>query len=349
LSISGGIDAGVLIDSVAYPYQDFRTSGVVDYLIKGLGSGSIMFGSDSYLYRNKNTNYNIFQIDYNAGNPYVYMADRMGIGTLPGSTKLHIQGVDSTSSNYSLKIQDSATTSLFNVRNDGNVGIQTSNPTAKLHISDDASAVRDLFLIYDSFNSHEFLKVHTIGSSAGCTIDSLFAYWGLGCTGELSSVRLNVKGIGSTSSTWSFAVRNSSDAYSLVVADNKFVSINASNPAVYLDVNGDFATRSAASATAITANTNDLATAGRSFVRLDNTSGSAKDLTGFADGVDGKRLVIANVGVDNIHIKHQDTNSVAANRIITGSSGTQNVLTPDDTIELIYDAVTARWRIIHGA
>jgi hypothetical protein len=89
-SITGGIDAGLLIDSVAYPYQDFRTSGVVDYFIKGLGSGNIMFGADSYTYRNKNANSNIFIIDYNAGNPYLYSAGSVGIGTTPTSAKLHI-------------------------------------------------------------------------------------------------------------------------------------------------------------------------------------------------------------------------------------------------------------------
>jgi hypothetical protein len=51
------------------------------------------------------------------------------------SAKLHIKGSDSSSSNYGLKVQNSGGTNNFVVRNDGNVGIGTSSPTAKLDIS----------------------------------------------------------------------------------------------------------------------------------------------------------------------------------------------------------------------
>ena len=69
----------------------------------------------------------------------------------------------------------------------------------------------------------------------------------------------------------------------------------------------------------ISADTNDLSTSGRSFIRLNN----------------------------DIVIIHQDTNSSASNRIITGNLGANNTIKPDDTIEMIYDASTQRWRIIN--
>jgi hypothetical protein len=47
---------------------------------------------------------------------------------------LKVIGSDSTSSNYGLKVQNSGGTDNLVVRNDGNVGIGTSNPTQKLHI-----------------------------------------------------------------------------------------------------------------------------------------------------------------------------------------------------------------------
>jgi hypothetical protein len=52
-----------------------------------------------------------------------------------GDTKLHIKGVDSSTSNYGLKVQNSGGTDNLVVRNDGNVGIGTSTPTEKLHVS----------------------------------------------------------------------------------------------------------------------------------------------------------------------------------------------------------------------
>ncbi len=58
----------------------------------------------------------------------------VGIGTITPTSKLHIQGTDSTSSTYSLKVDNSASSPLLYVRNDGNVGIGTSSPNAKLQI-----------------------------------------------------------------------------------------------------------------------------------------------------------------------------------------------------------------------
>jgi hypothetical protein len=55
-------------------------------------------------------------------------------GSTDINTKLKIVGTDSTSSNYGLKVQNSGGTDNFVIRNDGNVGIGTSSPNAKLDI-----------------------------------------------------------------------------------------------------------------------------------------------------------------------------------------------------------------------
>jgi len=44
-----------------------------------------------------------------------------GFGTVSPTSRVHIQGVDSTSSNYALKVDNSASSPLLYVRNDGNV------------------------------------------------------------------------------------------------------------------------------------------------------------------------------------------------------------------------------------
>jgi hypothetical protein len=66
----------------------------------------------------------------------LFMPDggNVGIGTSSPTSKLQIVGTDSTSSNYALKVDNSASSPLFYVRNDGNVGIGTTTPSAKLDV-----------------------------------------------------------------------------------------------------------------------------------------------------------------------------------------------------------------------
>ena len=58
----------------------------------------------------------------------------VGIGTTTPSATIHAKGIDSTSSNYGLKVQNSGGTDSLIVRNDGNVGIGTSTPTETLEV-----------------------------------------------------------------------------------------------------------------------------------------------------------------------------------------------------------------------
>ena len=58
----------------------------------------------------------------------------LGLGASVGLARFHVFGVDSTSSNYALKVDNSASSPLLYVRNDGNVGIGKTNPSAKVDI-----------------------------------------------------------------------------------------------------------------------------------------------------------------------------------------------------------------------
>jgi len=57
-----------------------------------------------------------------------------GATALTPTARVHIKGSGSTSATTSLLVQDSASTSLMLVRDDGNVGIGTSSPSSKLHV-----------------------------------------------------------------------------------------------------------------------------------------------------------------------------------------------------------------------
>lgn len=58
----------------------------------------------------------------------------IGITSLNPTARVQIKGVDATSSNYALKVDNSASSPLMYVRNDGNVGFGESNPLGTVSI-----------------------------------------------------------------------------------------------------------------------------------------------------------------------------------------------------------------------
>lgn len=84
---------------------------------------------------------------------------RFGLGLNSSlSARLHIKGRDSTSSNYSLKIQSTSTSlpEIFNVRNDGVVGINQL-PTCSGCVLDVRGAIRAQGLIYYGTDNNSYV------------------------------------------------------------------------------------------------------------------------------------------------------------------------------------------------
>lgn len=96
----------------------------------------------------------------------------------------------------------------------------------------------------------------------------------------------------------------------------------------------------------IAATTNDQTTTGTSYIRMEATGGN-QDVTGFANGYAGKRLIITCFGANQVRLKHLDAGSAAGNRINCGATGIQNNLSPNDTLEMVYDGVALQWNIIN--
>lgn len=84
-------------------------------------------------------------------------------------------------------------------------------------------------------------------------------------------------------------------------------------------------------------NPTDLATA--SVLRL--SSDAARNITGLAGGADGRVITVVNVGSNNLVLKDQSASSAAANRF---AFGTDITLAADQSVALIYDETSQRWR-----
>lgn len=73
-------------------------------------------------------------------------------------------------------------------------------------------------------------------------------------------------------------------------------------------------------------------------------SGAAPDVSGIAGGADPRTLVLIATGGPLI-LRNEDSDSTAANRIITGTGGDLTI--PDEYgVTLRYDAVSSRWRVL---
>ena len=139
------------------------------------------------------------------------------------------------------------------------------------------------------------------------------------------------------------AVGAGSTVYGLVVEGvNENSGFGTATPNTTVDINGSFATRGSSPAQ-LTGNTNDWVIPEADFIRMD-TNGNY-NLTGIAGGVDGRRITIVNIAAANaIVLQNEDANSTAANRIIL--IGQPITIVPKGSVTLIYDATSARWRVI---
>jgi hypothetical protein len=92
----------------------------------------------------------------------------------------------------------------------------------------------------------------------------------------------------------------------------------------------------------ISSNTNDFNLDGNYTLHRISATGNY-DITGMAGGVDGRVVIIVNVGSNTITLRFEDNGSQAGNRII-GSGGNFTMQT-NKAVSLVYDGVSQRWRI----
>jgi len=97
---------------------------------------------------------------------------------------------------------------------------------------------------------------------------------------------------------------------------------------------------------AFAGNQDDLALSSTAtFFRLETSVGGGIDITGIAGGTDGRQIILANVGSNDITLKNQDAGSTAANRFqLPGASDV--TLGQDAIVTLVYDGTSGFWRFV---
>jgi hypothetical protein len=111
------------------------------------------------------------------------------------------------------------------------------------------------------------------------------------------------------------------------------------------DIDANVAFSGVISPAALAANTNDWTPTGwATAARVRVSASSTVSITGFLAAADGDIKILENIGATFvITLTAEDVASSAANRL---AAGTNHILNPGQGCVLIYDATTARWRVI---
>jgi len=121
------------------------------------------------------------------------------------------------------------------------------------------------------------------------------------------------------------------------------IGVNSGSPGTTLELTGDHSRIPTTFAPAA-GNNNNVATTDTSVIFMSASPGAGFTMTGFAGGVNGKRLDVINATGQIMTIANQDVNSTAANRIIT-ATGASQVTVGDGASTFIYIGSESRWRL----
>lgn len=93
----------------------------------------------------------------------------------------------------------------------------------------------------------------------------------------------------------------------------------------------------------LTANVDDYDIGPRSVIRV--STDASRNVTGFNGIRDSRMIIVINVGAQDVVITHEDASSFANNRVIN-KTGASVTLIPKESMILIYDLTSLRWRQI---
>ena len=120
------------------------------------------------------------------------------------------------------------------------------------------------------------------------------------------------------------------------------VGIGNSSPNTRVDITGDIATRE--NHIVLSGNTDNLSIGNSTFIRITGSTANY-EITGFAGGVDGKILIIANNTSYSVKFKYADVGSLVANQLILYNSADVTVAQNGGVI-FIYSAAISKWIMV---
>lgn len=218
----------------------------------------------------------------------------------------------------------------------GNIGIGTSFPKARLHVSNGSSGISGTpanELILENNSNNYIQMMNPQANEAGL----LF--------GLPSS--LNSGGIIYNSGerkALDFRTRNNSTRMTIDSTGN--VGVGTTSPTAKLDINGDVVIKKKKVLPLTTQTVNNLDRNGASIICTGvATASQTITITGIAGGVDGMMIWIYPTNFFSIRLENEDLNSTDINRIKT-TSGSVNILSIRGGSTLIYDGSEQRWHVI---
>lgn len=153
--------------------------------------------------------------------------------------------------------------------------------------------------------------------------------------------------VNATETALEYATVSGGGGGSLTDGDYGDVVVSGTGTILTVDgVTGAYAIKGAITPAQLTANTNDYAPTGFATATVINLSSNADTvtITGLAGGSAGRMVKLFNTGSNDIVLTDQDTASAAANRFNFG--GSDQMLTPGGSIELLYSGTTSTWDVV---
>lgn len=202
----------------------------------------------------------------------------------------------------------------------GNVGIHTVSPAYRLDVVGD---IRSTNKIFANANGAAYFQGGDDAEIWDVNVANTLAIYGIQ-NPALATLRLGNSGAD-------------------ISGSNGNVGIGTIGPNVKMDINGGIALRQTTLAQITAGPVSNYNIGAGSYFRI--SSNATYAIGGITGGVDGKIIVITNVGAFTINFNNETLTSTAVNRF-ANSTGAQIALAPNGTITYIYDAVSQRWRDI---